>query len=244
MKADLVRVSEDEQTRYDVKLYLEPSDAADRLLIYTQCLKRADGAAIMVDGGEIVPEIPIDGSHPSLGGELELGFFNSFEDVSARDKVTAQFVAHWLKPTVVWLEKVKFSVPADKTLLARGRSESRGVEVIGQYSKFSVESAKSKKIEFLETGVSVRNISESLIYLTYYVATKEKTFSGHLGRIGLELLHPGDVKTISMSLHHDQFCESLGVKNCKVSDLPQITLYPFLVAYSDMQTEQFDLAVT
>lgn len=244
MKAKLVRVSEDEQTRYDVKLILEPSDAADSLLIYTQCLKRVDGAAIMVDSGEVIPEIPLDGSHPSLDKELELGFFNSFEDVHANERVTGEFVAHWFKPTVVWLEKVKFTGPADKISLAIGKADSKKVEVIGQYSKFTVESGKSKKIEFLETGVTVRNPGDNAIYLTYYVAASENTLSGHLGRIGLELLHPKDVKTISMALHHDQVCESLSMKACKVGDLPQMTMYPFLVAYTDMRTEHFDLTVT
>jgi hypothetical protein len=237
---------EDGEARFDVTARPGKDSIAGQMLVYSTCIRQQDGQALLTASGEIVPEYQQDGALEVLD-ELSLFGFGGVP-VALVDGATlvADITLHTFSMSTVPLSPVTFAGAEDIPRLTTlpEKTLASPVSVIGQQSKYSVESGKKKRVEFLGSSVIVHNPSEETVYVTYYVGTKAGSLADHLGRIGLEQLLPGDSKTIAMEIYYEQVNDALGLKIMKPGDLSGVTLHPFLCVFTNRKTRTFSVPCT
>jgi len=238
LQLNFTKQKEDSQTRFEITGKPIKPDTASKLLIYTFCIKDENGIALLSSSGEIVPEINSDGDFEKIEEFSISGFDSLPSELVDEKKLVVEVNVNSFESKIVPLSEIKFGGPLDVPRLIAPASGHAPVNIIGQTSKYSVEGrGRTKRIDFLGSSAIFQNVSDRIVYVTYYVGTKKNTPVGNLGRIGLEQLLPNDTKCISLELYHETVGNALGFKILREEDLSRVLLYPFACVFFNYKTE-------
>lgn len=235
----------DDEYRFDISGKPDKSDNfikfTSDLVKYTTGIYDEKGNLLVVEEGEILPDIP-----RRIEPDDAFSFFGCSgiaQNLLVNPKKTkAKINIHTYDCETLYLEPLTFTESQDTMAVHTSKAESKNkLVVLTQFTKFSTEGKKVKTVDFAEAGCSFENNSNEDLYVTYYIGTKKNDASCNAGRINLLRLTPGDTGKIDYALYHDQICEAFKLKKCTPKDLSDLILYPFLCIFKESGHESIIL---
>lgn len=249
MIVKLVRVIDYEgHARFQFYLSSPDSDTTGHLLRFSQTLCLASGTVVDLGGGIIDPDDRDREIDPVLGMALpelewspDFEFSNSIEAVEQKGKARGELALQWFKPNVIWLDKFQFSENAYKPYFFGGRESARGVQILGQQSEFGISNKMTKKLSYRNTKVVFRNMSDDFIYVTYNVSNAENQTSNPISWSISDLICPKEAAELDCQVVPDRDGKMFGLDGISRLNLKETKLFPFIVVYSAVKAENFEV---